>query len=174
MSVNLSAEQLNTDQLFNQMLFCIEASGVAPECIKLELTESSLIENTNPPKMLQLLRQMGSVYLDDFGTGYSSLAYLERFPLNGLKIDRAFVMEITQSERRIALMEKIIELGHVLGLTVVAEGIERQEELEILTNLNCDLIQGYYFARPMSSAEQAEEFIVEFQRQNRRWPWQLN
>ena len=108
-----------------------------------------------------------------FGTGYSSLAYLERFPLNGLKIDRAFVMEITQSERRIALMEKIIELGHVLGLTAVAEGIERQEELEILTNLNCDLIQGYYFARPMP-AEQAEEFIVEFQRQNRRWPWQLN
>ena len=96
------------------------------------------------------------VYLDDFGTGYSSLAYLERFPLHGLKIDRAFVMEVINSPRRGAILKKIIELGQILDMQVVAEGVESFDELNALKSMCCDMVQGYYYAKPMPAADVPE------------------
>ena len=159
-SVNLSAEQFCAPELIGQLNFCLELSGIEPSQLKLEITESSLIENQNRAnELLNQIRSLGlHVYLDDFGTGYSSLAYLERFPLHGLKIDRAFVMKVVNSSRRAAILQKIIELGEILNMRVVAEGVETEDELNALRSMKCDMVQGYYYAKPMP-AEDVPSFV---------------
>ena len=140
--------------------FCLELSGIEPTQLKLEITESSLIENqTRANELLNQIKALGlHVYLDDFGTGYSSLAYLERFPLHGLKIDRAFVMKVVNSSRRAAILQKIIELGEILDMRVVAEGVETLDELNALRSMKCEMVQGYYYAKPMP-AEDVPNFV---------------
>ena len=162
-SVNLSAEQFTAPELMGQLNFCLEVSGVLENQLKLEITESSLIENQDLAKeVLGKIDDLGlQVYLDDFGTGYSSLAYLERFPLHGLKIDRAFVMKVVNSRRRAMILQKIIELGQLLSMEVVAEGVETTDELHELRNMRCDMVQGYYFAKPMP-AEDVPAFLDNF------------
>lgn len=159
-SVNLSAEQFSSPQLLGQLHFCLEVSGIQSNLLKLEITESSLIENQDHAMtVLNDLKELGlQVYLDDFGTGYSSLAYLERFPLYGLKIDRAFVQGVVDSSRRSSILLKIVELGKLLEMEVVSEGVENQEELQAIRAMSCHLIQGYYFARPSPATE-----ILKFQ-----------
>src|SRR4029079_891046 len=93
------------------------------------------------------------IAIDDFGTGYASLSYLKRFPASAVKIDRSFVMDMGSSNAALAIVSSVIDLGHALRLKVVAEGVETEQQLEMLTQLGCDLVQGYYLARPQSPEE---------------------
>jgi len=167
-SVNLSAEQFSAPELLGQIHFCLEVSGVEPESLLLEITETSLIENQeHSANVLSKIREMNmNVYLDDFGTGYSSLAYLEKFPLNGLKIDRAFVSRFVNSPRRGAILQKVVELGQLLDMTVVAEGVEELDELEALQAMDCDLVQGFYYSKPMPP-EEVPFYLDKLREQNR-------
>jgi EAL domain-containing protein (putative c-di-GMP-specific phosphodiesterase class I) len=116
----------------------------------LEITESALMDDPElAAKTLSQLRDLGvGISVDDFGTGYSSLSYLRRFPVTSVKIDRSFVESLSLTKDDDAIVAGIINLGHTLGLTVVAEGVEKQVQLDTLTKLGCDFAQGYLFSRP--------------------------
>ena len=149
-SVNLSARQLAHPSIVDDVAAALAASGLPPSRLWLELTETALFEEADAPlPVLHELKAIGvQIVLDDFGTGYSSLAYLQRFPLDALKIDRAFVAEMTQDPRAAALVEAITTMARSLGLTVVPEGIETEEQREALIALGCRYGQGYLFGRP--------------------------
>jgi EAL domain-containing protein (putative c-di-GMP-specific phosphodiesterase class I) len=127
--------------------------------IKLEITESVLM--SDPEAMVGVLESLRSrgipLQLDDFGTGYSSLSYLHRFPLDVLKIDRSFVARMLSAPEAFRLVRSIIELGHDLGLKIVAEGVEAQAEVRLLHELGCDFAQGYHFSRPVPAAQAAAQ-----------------
>ncbi len=129
----------------------IEDSGCDPACIELEITESmAMVEADFLLQTLDKLKESGiTVAVDDFGTGFSSLSYLQRLKVDRLKIDRAFVNEITDSERGAKIPEMVIQLSHKLGLKVIAEGVEDLAQADVLQNLGCHEAQGYYFGRPM-------------------------
>jgi len=143
----------------NNWLTTIKISGLKPKDICFELTESVLApENSDNIALLQEIQASGcQVALDDFGTGYSSLSYLRRFSIDILKIDRSFIKEMTTVEHDKVLVSAIISMAKALGITVVAEGVELKEEVELLTELSCDAIQGYYFSKPL-----AEKDLVNF------------
>jgi diguanylate cyclase (GGDEF)-like protein/PAS domain S-box-containing protein len=149
MSVNLSMRQLRERDLVEQLRTILSETGAAPQEIKLEITESTVMENpAETERILSRLKALGvHLWVDDFGTGYSSLSYLQQFPIDGLKIDRAFVSPVVEglSSQQIAI--SIIELGHNLGLKVVAEGVETPEQLAFLETSGCDLAQGRHFGR---------------------------
>ncbi|MDP9407699.1 MAG: EAL domain-containing protein [Actinomycetota bacterium] len=156
-AVNLSARLLLDEQLPAAIRVLLEQHGLHPRLLRLELTESAVM--TDPARaltVLQALRDVG-VYLsiDDFGTGYSSMAYLKRLPVDELKVDRSFVMDMQDNDSDAVLVRSAIDLGHNLGLTVVAEGVEDAGTLHALDGLGCDVIQGFHLARPMS-AEQVD------------------
>jgi diguanylate cyclase (GGDEF)-like protein/PAS domain S-box-containing protein len=152
-SVNLSARQLTHD-LPTTVVGALEAVGLHPSALILEVTESVVMEDTEKAiSVLGRLRALGSeVAIDDFGTGYSSLANLQRFPVDILKIDRSFVAALHTLEGR-AIVEASISLAHALGLSVVAEGVETPEQAALLRTLDCDTAQGYLFARPMPAED---------------------
>ncbi len=161
-SVNLSAKQFLQTDLAEQVVEALESSGLPSRCLKLEITESYLIENSDKAvKVMNRLRDIGvELSLDDFGTGYSSLSYLHRLPVNSLKIDRSFISQMSESEEHGEIVRTIVRLAQNLKMDVIAEGIETAEQLDQLNELNCGFGQGYLFARPMD-AEMAEEFINE-------------
>lgn len=161
-SVNLSSKQFLQSDLAEQVAATLEATGLASSCLKLEITESYLIENSEKAvKIMNRLREIGvELSLDDFGTGYSSLSYLHRLPVNSLKIDRSFVSRMTESEENNEIVRTIVRLAQNLKMDVIAEGIETDEQLKQLNQLNCGFGQGYLFARPMA-ANLAGEFITE-------------
>ena len=161
-SVNLSAKQFLQSDLAEQVVEALESSGLPSRWLKLEITESYLIENSEKAvKVMNRLRDIGvELSLDDFGTGYSSLSYLHRLPVNSLKIDRSFVSQMAESEEHSEIVRTIVRLAQNLKMDVIAEGIETAEQLEQLNELNCGFGQGYLFARPMD-AEMAEAFINE-------------
>jgi len=138
----------------------LKETGLDPKCLRLEITESHVMENSEKAiVMMNCLRALDiELNLDDFGTGYSSLSYLHRLPVNYLKIDRSFVMRMTDSEENGEIVSTIIKLAQNLKLKVVAEGIETAAQLAHLKSLNCEYGQGYFFAKPME-AETAEMFI---------------
>jgi diguanylate cyclase (GGDEF)-like protein len=148
-SVNVSARQLSP-ALVDVVAGALEASGVAPSQLALEITETLLIEHTNSShEVLAALRQLGvSIVLDDFGTGYSSLGYLKRFPLGQLKLDRTFTAELATDPRSAKIVAATIDMARALGMTVVAEGVESEAQLAVLRRLGCDYAQGFLFARP--------------------------
>jgi diguanylate cyclase (GGDEF)-like protein/PAS domain S-box-containing protein len=154
-AINLSARQFAARDLGATIEHVIEAHGVDPRLIELEITESSLMANTEEAvKTLERLNQFGvRLSIDDFGTGYSSLAYLKRFPLDSLKIDRSFVSGLTTDADDATITRAVISMAHSLGLKVVAEGVETEAQLAFLYEYGCDEIQGYCFARPMPAAE---------------------
>ncbi|HEY9805126.1 MAG TPA: EAL domain-containing protein [Candidatus Obscuribacterales bacterium] len=160
-SVNLSARQVAQLDLVEQIDQILIDTQVNPQALKLEITESVIMENPQfASVMFQELRERQiQLSIDDFGTGYSSLSYLHSFPLNILKIDRSFVQRMTGSAEGVGLVPLIINIAHSLGLTVVAEGIETTQQLAQLKTLNCDLGQGYLFSKPLT-AEQATELLV--------------
>ncbi len=164
-SVNVSGHQLIEGDLIADIARILASTGVAPHCLEVELTESSLMENTQHTiASLQRLRAMGvKISIDDFGTGYSSLAYLRRFPIDTLKIDIAFIREVTTNPQDAAITRTIIELAHSLNLRVVAEGVETQAQLGFLKAAGCDQIQGYLFSRPLPMAE-LERLLLEKRR----------
>ncbi len=151
-AVNVSPYQFKSGRLLEVVSQALEESGLMPNCLELELTESLLMENAEETcATLKQLKQLGvSLALDDFGTGYSSLSYLKYFPFDLLKIDRAFIKDLAFKNEDASLTAAIIMMAHSLGLTVVAEGVENQEQLAFLHVQGCDLVQGYYVSKPLS------------------------
>lgn len=154
-SVNLSGRQLQDPDLAAKIATILQQTRLSPHCLKLEVTESSLIENTKEAiLLLQELQTLGiHLSLDDFGTGFSSLGYLHKFPINVLKIDKSFVQTLHNGKRERSIIQSIIALAKALDLKVTAEGIETEEHLEFLQAHHCNAGQGYYFAKPMSEVE---------------------
>ncbi len=154
-SVNLSAKQLMHPSLMEHVRDLLGETGLEPGQLKLEVTESTVMEHSERSlKVLEELSTLGiSMSTDDFGTGYSSLSYLQRFPFDRLKIDRSFIDKMNKDEKSAAIVKTILMLGENLGIDVVAEGIETEEQLERLRMLGCRLGQGYLFARPVEAAE---------------------
>jgi diguanylate cyclase (GGDEF)-like protein/PAS domain S-box-containing protein len=153
-SVNVSAVQL-ADPLFpDQVALAIEESGIDPDRLWLEITESTLMRDADEAVVvLQAFRDLGlHIEIDDFGTGYSSLTYLQRFPVECLKIDRSFVADLDQRPDNAAIVRAIIGLGDSLGLPIIAEGVERRGEVTRLRSLGCHLAQGFLFGRPRPTA----------------------
>ncbi|WP_342243403.1 putative bifunctional diguanylate cyclase/phosphodiesterase [Pseudomonas sp. OTU5201] len=150
-SINLSARQFAQHDLVAQVGAIIAETGIRPECVRLEITESaSMADSERTITVLQQLHELGvRISIDDFGTGYSSLSYLHRFHLDALKIDRSFLTQLDQCEESLQIVHTILNLARNLGLEVVAEGVETERHLMILKSLGCDFGQGYYFARPL-------------------------
>ncbi|HEX4945115.1 MAG TPA: EAL domain-containing protein, partial [Blastocatellia bacterium] len=161
-SVNLSSKQFADASLSEKIMRILAETGLAPHCLKLELTESVVMERIETTSaMLKQLRQLGiQLSIDDFGTGYSSLSYLARLPLDTLKIDRSFVNQMRENEENAEVVKAIIMLARALGLEVVAEGVETLEQFRQLQMLQCGYAQGYLFSRPMEVAG-AERLINE-------------
>lgn len=158
-AVNISAIQLERDDLVDKVVQVLEETGLTPHYLEVEITESALMSDVNQSiHTLQRLRELGvRSAIDDFGTGYSSLAHLKRFAVDTLKIDRSFISNITQDRGNIGIVQAIISLAHTLGLMVVAEGVETPEEYRHLSARGCDQIQGYYSGRPMTAEALAEK-----------------
>ncbi len=154
-AVNLSARQLQQPGLAETILSIVDGSGLEPQHLNLEITESSVIQNAEPAiATLKELRNKGmQVSIDDFGTGYSSLSYLKTLPIDVIKIDRSFVKELPANADDAALTVAIISLGHNLRLKVVAEGVETEEQRQFLQRVRCDEYQGYFFSRPLPAGE---------------------
>jgi diguanylate cyclase (GGDEF)-like protein len=154
-SVNLSAKQFMQPDLMKQVKDALSETGLAPQCLKLEITESVVMENIEmTTDMLRQLREFGvESSIDDFGTGYSSLSYLHRFPSSTLKIDRSFVSRMNDHSENAEIVRTIIMLARNLGMSVIAEGIETKAQLEQLRAMTCEQGQGYYFAKALSSKD---------------------
>ena len=150
-AVNLSAKQFRQRELVKKVADVLDDTGLAPGTLELELTESVLMDDPNEARrVLNELKEMGAlVALDDFGTGHSSLAVLKAFPVDTLKIDRAFIRDIAQDEDDRSICSAIIALGQALRLSVLAEGVEENSQVEILKHQGCHLVQGFLYARPM-------------------------
>ena len=149
-AVNLSAKQFAQPDLVRHLARALDESGLDPGRLKIEITETLVMQNPESVvHKLRGLREMGAkVSIDDFGTGYSSLAYLQRFPINTLKIDRSFVSDMDAFEN-LVIVRTIVSLAHNLGLDVVAEGIETERQRDFLADINCECGQGYLFSRPL-------------------------
>ncbi|RYE93517.1 MAG: bifunctional diguanylate cyclase/phosphodiesterase, partial [Oxalobacteraceae bacterium] len=160
MAVNLSARQFAQKGLVATISAALHRSGLNPSLLEIEITESLMMADVEQAVMtLTALKRLGvHVSVDDFGTGYSSLAYLKRFPIDVLKIDRSFIRDIAVDASDAAIVAAIISLAHSLGLSVVAEGVEQQDQLIYLANRGCDTVQGYMVSPPMR-AEALEHFL---------------
>lgn len=160
-SVNVSSKQLAHGDLVECVEKVLEQTGIDGVCLKLELTESMIMEN--PQTIIAILEQLKKdhiqFYIDDFGTGYSSLSYLHKFPVDTLKIDRSFVNDIGPNGGNAGIVNTIVTLARNLNLEVIAEGVENAEQLRYLKNIGCNLAQGYYFSRPVP-AKLAQEMIT--------------
>jgi EAL domain-containing protein (putative c-di-GMP-specific phosphodiesterase class I) len=152
-SLNVSAVQFTEPRLLENVARALRESGFAAGRLQLEITESVLMHDADSAvRMLRTLKNMGvRLAIDDFGTGYSSLAYLKRFPLDILKIDRSFIRDVPHYQDDVAIVKAIISLAHNLRLATVAEGVESRDQAEFLNGEGCDFCQGLYFGRPASA-----------------------
>jgi EAL domain-containing protein (putative c-di-GMP-specific phosphodiesterase class I) len=159
-SVNLSARQFGDDHLLENITNVLHEAGMSPHYLELEVTESMImLDVPKAVKVLAALRKMGvRIAIDDFGTGYSSLSTLEKFPIDTIKVDRSFIRDLPENTGNKAITEAVITMGKNLGMTVVAEGVETQDQLEFLRDHACDQLQGYYFNKPMP-ADMFAEFV---------------
>jgi EAL domain-containing protein (putative c-di-GMP-specific phosphodiesterase class I) len=148
MAVNLSGRQFAHSDIVGQVSAALERTGVPPELVCLEITESVLMAE-HTIETVVALRGLGvRLSIDDFGTGYSSLGYLRRYPVDTVKVDRSFVDGLGAESEDSAIVAAVVGLGHALGLNVVAEGVESEMQLAELVSLGCDRAQGFWFARP--------------------------
>ena len=154
-SVNMSARQLKCRAIVDQVAAALEQAGLEPALLELELTESALIENIeHTARLLKELKGLGvRIAVDDFGTGYSGLAYLRRFQLDVLKLDRSFVHQQDEDDQNFDFIKAFVDMAHALKLSVVAEGVETSDTLQFLRKAACDEAQGYFLAKPLSLAE---------------------
>ncbi len=161
-NVNLSSGQLERSDIVPFLLSIIDVSDMSPHDVVLEITESYLLVDSGlVMRNLNEMNELGfSIFVDDFGTGYSSLSYLAKYPIHGIKIDRSFVQDLGKSSESKELIRSIIAMAEALSLKVVTEGVETEEQLQIMTELGCHYIQGFLFTRPMNSI-QAEVFLVD-------------
>jgi len=152
-SVNLSGKQLEQPDLIGQVERILEETRLNPRSLKLEITESVVMENAEAAvSMLKELKALGvQLSIDDFGTGYSSLSYLHRFPIDTLKIDRSFVSQMSMSDENAELVRTIKTLAGNMGMEVVAEGVETLDQLKQLAALDCEYGQGYLFSKPVDA-----------------------
>lgn len=157
-SVNLSGKQLAHENIIEQITAALKQTGVQPQQVKLEITESIVMDNVEASTLiLNQLRSLGiRISIDDFGTGYSSLSYLNRLPVDTLKIDRSFVIQMLKKDENAEIVRTIIQLARTLGMDVIAEGVETREQLEYLQQLKCNNGQGYLFAKPLMATEAGE------------------
>jgi len=162
LSVNFSARQFQQPSFIADVSHILKETNLDPRWLELELTESSIMKDPEEAiEKLHELKLMGiSVAIDDFGTGYSSLNYLKRFPIDTLKIDKSFVSDVCKDPHDTAIVRAIINLGHALDLMVVAEGVETKEQLQYLSALECDVVQGFLFSKALS-AKAFEELLIE-------------
>jgi diguanylate cyclase (GGDEF)-like protein/PAS domain S-box-containing protein len=164
MAVNLSLRQLMDENLLKDIKAALDESGMAPNLLELEITESMVMHN--PDRLIELLtdiKKLGvRLAIDDFGTGYSSLAQLKNFPIDTLKVDRSFIRNLPQDSDNQAITQAIITMGNNLSLTVVAEGVETQEQKDFLRGLICDEMQGFYFSKPIAP----DQFAVLLRKNN--------
>ncbi len=156
-AVNLSAVQLASDGIVDVVRAALRDSGLRPSQLTLEVTESVLVEDLEAvsARLVQLRTAGVLVAIDDFGTGYSSLAYLRRLPVDTVKIDRSFIGDLALGGSATTLVASIVELARSLGLDVVAEGVETDQQAQLLRELNCTYAQGYLYARPAPAEEAA-------------------
>jgi EAL domain-containing protein (putative c-di-GMP-specific phosphodiesterase class I) len=157
LAINLSARQFMHDGLVSSIRRIVGETGIHPSLVEFELTETALMQHGG--QTLDILRQINGMgmrlSIDDFGTGYSSLAYLKRFPVRKIKIDRAFVRELEASSEDRAIVAAVMALANSLGLSVVAEGVEKEGQYALLGGYGCQFAQGYLFARPLPAEEAA-------------------
>ncbi|MDP1393691.1 EAL domain-containing protein [Lysinibacillus capsici] len=151
-AVNISPIHISTGGFVDMVRSVIAETGIDPNLLEIEITEMSMLDYTEDLiDTIKQLRELGiTISLDDFGTGYSSLNYLKKFPVDVLKIDRAFVRDIVPEKSGIAMISAMISLAHALNLQVVAEGVEEEAELNVLREHGCEYVQGYYFSKPLS------------------------
>lgn len=154
-SVNVSANQFQQKSFVDDVKWALRDSGLAPEYLMLELTESTMLRNIDHSiAIMSELKELGvKVSIDDFGTGYSSFSYLKNLPIHTLKIDRSFINNLKQGASDIAIVKAIITMGHGLSVKVVAEGVETKEQIELLKDLNCHYAQGFYINKPLPVEE---------------------
>jgi diguanylate cyclase (GGDEF)-like protein/PAS domain S-box-containing protein len=159
-SVNLSVKQFTQSQLSLQVQNTLYETGLNPNCLMIEITESMLMENPESTATVleQLKRLDVKIHIDDFGTGYSSLSYLHRFPIDTLKIDRSFVSRMAAVNENLEIVRTIVTLAHNLGMDVIAEGVETAEQLAQLRALKCERAQGYYFSEPVDAHQVSRLF----------------
>ena len=155
LSVNISAKQFGSDSFVSELVEQVRASEVNPALLELELTESVLLENVDDAiEKMMALRKLGITFaLDDFGTGYSSLSYLRKLPLDVVKIDRSFVLDLGANDSSKTIVRTIIQMAQNLRLCVIAEGVETEAQQRILSGFGCDVYQGYRFGRPVAIQE---------------------
>jgi diguanylate cyclase (GGDEF)-like protein len=151
-SVNVSARSFQNPRLFEKIRRALREANVEGDCLEIEITEATLMQDiARASDVLNRLNEMGiTIAIDDFGTGYSSLSYLKTLPIDTLKIDQSFLMDIAFDEQDIAIVRTIIDLGHNLGYKVIAEGVENVRAWELLVNLGCDVAQGFHISRPLA------------------------
>ncbi|CAG0986945.1 partial putative signaling protein, partial [Anaerolineae bacterium] len=159
-SVNISMRQFKEKDFASIINGILKATGLPPECLEIELTESIIMTDTEHTcRILEELKKLGiRLSIDDFGTGFSSLSYLKTMPIDVIKIDRSFIRDILSDEDDIAITTAIINMAHSLGIEVVAEGVENVEQFDLLSKLGCDNIQGFLFMKP-GSAQETEAFL---------------
>ena len=165
LSVNFSARQFQQSTFIPTVVEILKETKLEPEWLELELTEGSIMKDPEQAiEKLRELRMMGiSIAIDDFGTGYSSLSYLKRFPIDTLKIDKSFVQDVCTDPDDASIVKAIVTLGHALDLKIVAEGVETQDQLEYLTLLGCDILQGFLFSQPLGVNEFNELLVAQSQ-----------
>jgi EAL domain-containing protein (putative c-di-GMP-specific phosphodiesterase class I) len=151
MAVNVSARQLDSDQLIADLERALSNGGLDPEALTIEITETALMRNVEETAdRLAAVKRLGvRIAIDDFGTGYSSLAHLQRFPVDALKIDRSFISGMSNNPQGEALVHTLVQLGKALSIETFAEGIEQQHELSLLRAEDCEGGQGFLYSRPL-------------------------
>jgi diguanylate cyclase (GGDEF)-like protein len=161
-AVNISTDQFRQPGLYEKITAILDDTGVDPETIELEITESTRIENF--PKTIKLLNQFKKhglkISIDDFGTGYSSMTYLQKIPIDKLKIDKSFVDDINLSDDSASIIKAIVALAHSLSLSVVAEGVETKAQYDFLDAINCDEAQGFFLSRPLPENELIQHILL--------------
>ncbi len=155
MAINLSGVQFARDDIVQLTKDVLARTGLEPHYLELEVTESAVMRDINQTiALLDDLRKIGvELAIDDFGTGYSSLSYLKRFPVHRLKVDRSFVMNVNENKDDASITSTIIQLGHSIGVKVIAEGVETEDQMKFLIEHKCDEFQGYYFSKPLPPGE---------------------
>lgn len=161
-AINISAKHFRSSKLTETVIRGLEKYNIPRNLITIEITEGALMNTKQSEEVLRQLKEHKlNIHLDDFGTGYSSLSYLNKYPIDTLKIDRSFMQEVSTSEKGKKITTLIIHLAHTLGLSIIAEGVEKIEQIQFLKDKNAILAQGYYFNKPLSVHEMEMHYLIE-------------
>lgn len=160
-NINLSGRQLIDSNIVDKIVTIVESTALPFQSVCIELTESILMDHSQETlDKLEKLHRLGFlIAIDDFGTGYSSMNYLKRYPLDSLKIDRSFIADLPHQANDISITKAIIAIGKSLGMKIIAEGVENNDQLDLLKTFQCDMAQGSYYGKALT-ADQAEQFIA--------------